>query len=148
MKSIILLLLLSLLSMTSAYYNCGTNACDRYWTCLKGIPPYPSCSNGCGERVALIQDVVNRWKQDGIDFVQVSVTVKNIGPVAIKDVLIDGAELPFTGTDLWNVNRLPNGDIMFPSYQVSLAAGYSFNFGYIARSDSPAHLWIKNIYVL
>ncbi|GAM18265.1 hypothetical protein SAMD00019534_014400 [Acytostelium subglobosum LB1] len=144
MKLQVIIFVLFLVGLSSAFFPCGPSQCDRNWTCFVSGPRC-FCNLGYLDRVDFNQTTVNSWKQEGVDYVQVEATVQNVGPSNLADVQVEATEYHAYGKDIWGVEWNTNGNMHFPSYVKTLTPGEHYSFGYIAKSNEPLHLYIVSI---
>eukprot|EP01132_Coremiostelium_polycephalum_P009199 gene9199-11274_t len=104
--------------------------------------PYPS--------VSLSQKVINRWADNNgqLPYVQVEVTLKNVGHSNVNTVVIDTDHTLNLkdGNAIWNISILGNGDLSLPAYGAPLSPGETFTFGYINKGNNAANLRIRYAY--
>ncbi|EGC32011.1 hypothetical protein DICPUDRAFT_12263, partial [Dictyostelium purpureum] len=146
----ILLLALLAIATTSANANvCGRYACAPGHSCIcdKGVF---RCVYQCNE-LQIVQTVVNRWT-DGSEgpSVQVQVQIINHSGVSIKDLVIASA-VKLNANQIWGVDKctFSNGITIMdlPNYQNGIANGSSYSFGYIAKGDHAANLYVQKVYL-
>ncbi|EFA84509.1 hypothetical protein PPL_02545 [Heterostelium album PN500] len=149
MKIALALFVLMTVALSTAHWECGPSICNKGWTCFIDGPNH-LCNEHCDDRISLSQTVINKWNdaKTGQPMVQVDVVIKNVGLRTVRNVIIDGDDYSIFGTQIWNVNRLPTGDLVLPSYQESLVPGQVHKFGYIARGDHPVILYVKNVIII
>eukprot|EP01133_Synstelium_polycarpum_P005725 gene5725-6621_t len=142
-----LFVLLAVVASASANYQCGPHQCYPGSSCVFDCNTNVyGCIPDCNQ-VTFSQNVVNRWTDDNskLHLTQVEVTVRNHGPRAVKNIIIDtnhSLALRDAGA-IWNVVQAANGDLSFPSYIAPLNAGQSYTFGYINRGDNIASMYLK-----
>eukprot|EP01133_Synstelium_polycarpum_P012175 gene12175-14250_t len=144
-----LFVLLAVVASASANYQCGPNQCYPGSSCVFDCNTnVHGCIPDCNQ-VTFSQTVVNRWTDDNskLHLTQVEVTVRNHGPRAVKNIIIDtnhSLQLRDAGA-IWNVVQASNGDLSFPSYIAPLNAGQAYTFGYINRGDNIASMYLKSV---
>ncbi|EGC33446.1 hypothetical protein DICPUDRAFT_36696 [Dictyostelium purpureum] len=146
----ILLLALLAISSASANYQCGRFACLPGHSCIcdKGIF---RCVYECND-LQIVQTVVNRWT-DGAEgpSVQVQVQIINHSGVSIKDLVMASA-VKLNANQIWGVDKctFDNGITIMdlPNYQNGIANGSSYSFGYVAKGDKAAHLYVQKVYLM
>ncbi|KAF2073873.1 hypothetical protein CYY_004833 [Polysphondylium violaceum] len=158
MKLINLVLgLLLLIGVASATYPfpCGPHNCKKGEICrdidkICHCIPIPDCGD-----VDLKIKQIGCWTQEYDDcgvkikktYSQYDVIIKNNSHRDIKEIVIDtDSTFKLRGNDLWNMVKLPNGDLVLPHYQNSINAGASYTFGFIVEGSSAPNLSIKAVY--
>ncbi|EGG23874.1 cellulose-binding domain-containing protein [Cavenderia fasciculata] len=146
MKFLVLFALLAVSTASAGFvpYTCGPHACGYGNSCI-----YDGYIFGCFHRceyVEIAQSVVNQWNDNGVDYVQVDVTVTNHGPFNVNNILIgyDDTFKPRDSSAVWRAVQLKNG-LTLPTYSAPLAVGQSTHFGYISIGKAASHLYVKNI---
>ncbi|KAK5582925.1 hypothetical protein RB653_004514 [Dictyostelium firmibasis] len=130
--------LLAISLVNANHYGCGTSPCGVGRIChtLRGF-----CS--CVEivhclDVNLRSNQMAQWRDNsGVLFTQYDITITNYLNVDITQIFI-GTDCTLELRDyesLWNVVRLPNGELTLPSYQHSINKDASYTFGFIVRGD-------------
>ncbi|EFA75277.1 hypothetical protein PPL_11352 [Heterostelium album PN500] len=150
MKVLISLFVLMAVALTSAHYNCGSNICNPYYSCVLDGHDY-GCIFRC-DRVILTQKVVKQWTDDNGSkpYTQVEVTIRNNSPRPVNNVVIGAADGTLNirdATSIWNI-AVVGADFTLPSYASTLGAGQTFTFGYINKGNQPANMYLKYVHVL
>eukprot|EP01132_Coremiostelium_polycephalum_P007509 gene7509-9229_t len=149
MKIIILTTLLLLIAFVSAQtggYPCGSYHCYGNQVCVNGY----SCVTYPYNDVKLSTKFIGSWvdgSRGNKVYTQYDVTISNNSNKNVVYILI-GTDSTFKLRDsssLWNMVRLPSGDLVLPVYQTSINAHASYTFGFILEGSVPANLWIKAV---
>jgi len=149
--------LLLLIAITTATYPfpCGPHNCKKGEIC-RDIDKVCHCipKPDCGD-VDLKIKQIGCWTQEYDDcgvkvkktYSQYDVTIINNSHKNIEQIIIDtDYTFKLRGNDLWNMVKLPNGDLILPSYQQTINAKSSYTFGFIIEGSNAPNLDIKAVY--
>ncbi|KAM9959104.1 hypothetical protein ACTFIR_000158 [Dictyostelium discoideum] len=93
-------------------------------------PSNSSCS------VNITQTIVNSWNDGNQDFIQVQVTITNIGPTTIRSFSFKLNNI----ISIWEVETLSSNNYQLPNWVGSISSGSSHTFGYIQQSNQTTPL--------
>ncbi|KAN0045158.1 hypothetical protein ACTA71_005534 [Dictyostelium dimigraforme] len=135
--ALICALLLAVAFAEANHYGCGSSPCGWGSIChtLRG---YCSCIevDHCLD-VHLRSSMVTQWRENGILYTQFNVFINNYLGVEINQIYI-GTDCTLQLRDfssMWNVVRLPNGELTLPSFQTAIGPNASYTFGFIVIGD-------------
>ncbi|KAK5582929.1 hypothetical protein RB653_004518 [Dictyostelium firmibasis] len=137
-NSLICIFLLAIALVDANHYSCGVIPCGVGRICLT-LRGFCSCVEipHCLD-VVLTSRVMAQWNDNsGRRFTQYDVSITNYLDVDITQIFI-GTDCTLQLRDydsLWNVLRLPNGELTLPSYQRSINKNASYTFGFIVVGD-------------
>ncbi|KAN0009255.1 hypothetical protein ACTFIU_006530 [Dictyostelium citrinum] len=99
------------------------------------LPSDDACS------VNITQTIVNSWNDGNQDYIQVSVTITNIGPTTIRSFSFKLNNI----VSIWEVetlssNNTNNNSYQLPNWVSSISSGSSHTFGYIQKSNQTTPL--------
>ncbi|KAN0009254.1 hypothetical protein ACTFIU_006529 [Dictyostelium citrinum] len=97
--------------------------------------PIESCS------INITQTIVNSWNDGNQDYIQVSVTITNIGPTTIRSFSFKLNNI----VSIWEVetlssNNTNNNSYQLPNWVSSISSGSSHTFGYIQKANQTTPL--------
>ncbi|EGC34548.1 hypothetical protein DICPUDRAFT_98184 [Dictyostelium purpureum] len=135
--AVLCLILIAFAFAAANNHGCNNQPCGKGRIChtLRGFCScieIPQCKD-----VELVSQVKNRWETEGKRFTQYDVEIRNNLDMDITQIYIGtDASLSLRDyTSIWNVNRLPNGELTLPGYQPSVNKNSSYTFGFIINGD-------------
>ncbi|EGC34549.1 hypothetical protein DICPUDRAFT_79711 [Dictyostelium purpureum] len=142
--AVLCLILIAFAFAAANNHGCNNQPCGQGRIChtLRG---FCSCVEiqKCKD-VELFSKIMNQWEVDGKVFTQYDVSISNNLDADISQIYI-GTDASLTLRDyasIWNVNRLPNGELTLPGYQPSINKNSTYTFGFILKGNTSANLAI------
>ncbi|EGC37923.1 hypothetical protein DICPUDRAFT_53662 [Dictyostelium purpureum] len=149
LKTLIILVFLVFNLAFSIEVKCGGVTCLPNQTCKTEYLIQHCVYNS--EDLTIIQNVMKRWNDsDSNPSIQVSVDIINQTNRLIKNIVV-AADVHLNNDQMWGISKCSYADnisiINFPNY-LNLKPSQTHNFGYIAKGNNTAHLYVQHIYIL
>ncbi|KAN0034452.1 hypothetical protein ACTFIV_000965 [Dictyostelium citrinum] len=93
------------------------------------------------------QRIIGSWKENGATITQYAITIDNDSEMVMKSLLIetDSTLCLRDKTSIWNIEKLPNGDLTLPVGHPTIDAFSSYTFYFILKGNKIANLHIKSV---